>query len=119
LLNIIGDYARGQYMPAMINTLEHAFAHVYLIGALDSWEGAGAGTYVLAATDRTLDLTDYYDFIAGGVRRNAVGNVHDESGLEQYLAARKPVLLTDDYVPTDILVLPLMDEMYYNRISAR
>ena len=34
-------------------------------------------------------------------------NVYDEIVLEEYLSEREPILLTDDYAPTDILVAPI------------
>ena len=77
---------------------------VYLIGSLGDWGYAGVGTYVLAATDRQIDLVDYNDFISRNGR--AVGNVHDETRLDRYVTAKEPILLTDDYDPTDIMVLP-------------
>ena len=35
------------------------------------------------------------------------GEPYDEIRLEEYLSEREPILLTDDYAPTEILVAPL------------
>ena len=117
LINIIGDYSHGEYMPAMIYTLKHVFTHVYLIASLGPWEyargdwdDAGVGEYVLVATDRQIDLVDYNDFIWRD-GRIARGSVLDETSLERYLAMDEPILLTDDHAPTDILALPILDSV--------
>ena len=51
-------------------------------------------TFVIAATDRQIDFGAYSYPLTG-------------AELREYLAKRKPLLLTDDYAPTDILVAPL------------
>ena len=116
MINIIGDYKHGKYMPAMIHTLQSSFNHVYLFGSLEDWDNAGTGTFVIAATDRQIDLTDYQNFVTEGGKKKAVGIVHDETKLENYLAIRDPVLLTDDYAPTDILMIPLFSRLYLQRL---
>jgi spermidine synthase len=118
LMNIIDDYKYGKFMPAMLYTLNRVFDHVYPLGYTDSWEYAGPSTYVIAATDRQIDLADYIAFITRGGKR-PVGIVRDEAKLERYLAEREPILLADDHAPTDILVLPLMDKLYKQRQAGR
>jgi spermidine synthase len=106
LVNIVDDYLSGRYMPSFTYTLQHAFTYVYLFGTLvestdstdstDSTEYARRRTFVIAATDRQIDFGAYsYSYPLTGAK------------LSEYLAKRKPLLLTDDYAPTDILVAPL------------
>lgn len=102
LLNIIDDYKLGNYMPSIIHTLKQTFDYVYLFGA-NPWEYVGTSTFVIAATDRRIDLADFSRSITEG-GKEATSNPHDEAGLLAYVAKREPVLLTDDYAPTDILV---------------
>ena len=104
LINIVDDYRRGRYMPSVIYTLRQVFTNVYLFSVKESWSDAGAGRYILAATDRRIDLTDYKNFITEDGQRRAVSNPLDEISLNKYLTERKAILLTDDYAPTDILV---------------
>lgn len=101
LVNIIDDYLSGRYMPSFTYTLQHAFTYVYLFGtqveltdATDSTAYARRNTFVIAATDRQIDFGAYTYTITG-------------AKLSEYLAKRKPILLTDDYAPTDILVAPI------------
>ena len=61
---------------------------------------------MIAATDRRIDLADYKSFVTYDGEKKNVGNPYDEIVLEKYLLEREPILLTDDYAPTDILVAP-------------
>lgn len=108
LVNIIDNYKYGRYMPAFIYTLKQTFNYVYLFSSGENWEEARAGTFVIAATDYPIDLTDYRRFVTDNGSKKLLGVPHDEAKLEEYLADRDPILLTDDYAPTDILVAPLI-----------
>jgi len=112
LVNIVDDYEHGRYMPSFIHTLRQTFNHVYLFSTDESWEETGISTFVIAATDRGIYLADYKKFVIGGGQREVSGNPYDKIKLEEYLAQRDPILLTDDYAPTDILVAPLFRKMY-------
>ncbi|MFH1383071.1 MAG: fused MFS/spermidine synthase [Chloroflexota bacterium] len=104
LINLVDDYERGRYLASSVYTLKQAFKYVYLFGMENNWDSVGISPFVIAAMDHPLDLADYEKFVSDGGRRKVVGNVLDEARLEAYLAERVPILLTDDHVPTDILV---------------
>ncbi|MFC1907426.1 fused MFS/spermidine synthase, partial [Chloroflexota bacterium] len=108
LLNLIDDYQRGQYMASFVHTLRQAFNYVYLFSPLGTVTYTGISTYILAATDQPIDLNAYRNFITEGGKKKAIARPHDERNLEEYLTGKKPILLTDDYVPTDILVASLL-----------
>ncbi|MCX8125935.1 MAG: fused MFS/spermidine synthase, partial [Dehalococcoidia bacterium] len=108
LLNIIDRYGDGRFLPSMIHTLQHVFRYVYLFGVAPTWDWPGRSTFVIAATDRELDIDGYQAFVTEGGRKQAQGNLHNPAALEVYLAERRPVLLTDDYVPTDIFLAEVM-----------
>ncbi|MFC1902528.1 fused MFS/spermidine synthase [Chloroflexota bacterium] len=105
LLNIIDDYQRGRYMPSLIYTLKRVFTSVYLFGMKEKWGSPGRSTFVIVATDRCIDLAHFERSITENGARQATSYPHDEAELEQYLAEGSPLLLTDDYAPTDILVV--------------
>ncbi|MFC1862287.1 fused MFS/spermidine synthase [Chloroflexota bacterium] len=110
LVNIVDDYTHGRYMPSFIHTLKQTFSYVYLFSTGGSWEEVGISTFVIVATDRRIDLDDYKRFVTDNGRKNLVGVPYDEIKLEKFLAERDPILLTDDYAPTDILVTQLFRE---------
>ncbi len=107
LVNIIDDHEQGRYMSSFIHTLRQTFDHVYVFSVLLGWDLPGPHTFILAATDRYLDLDAYNEFILANTEGGIFGNTIDESTVEQFLAEKTPVLLTDDYAPTDILLAPL------------
>ena len=103
LVNIIDSYQFGRYMASVIHTLKQTFNNVYLFNTQPNWEYAGTATYVLAASDRHIDLADFKRFVTRG-GREANAYAHDEIKLEEYLVKRGALLLTDEYAPTDILL---------------
>lgn len=104
LINIVDSYQAGRYLPSFIFTLGQVFDNVYLFTVGDNWQDVLASTFVIAATDGTIDVNNYVRNLTGDGTRGITGLPMGETALEKYMAARKPVLLTDDYVPTDILV---------------
>ena len=108
LVNIIDDYRRGRYLPSFIYTLKHVFKYVYLFTAGEDWEQVTFNSFIIAATDRPINLADYQLAVRAEGSFRPFGSPHDEAKLEEYLAARKPVLLTDDYVPTDVLIAAIL-----------
>jgi len=121
LVPLIEDYHQlGRYMASTIYTLQHAFKHVYLFTMEELWESIGQDTFVIAATDRSLDTADYQRFVEEEKKEEtpddpiykykfskAYGIPHDEDKLEEYIAEREPILLTDEHAPTDILIAPI------------
>lgn len=112
LLNIIDNYRQGKYLASFIYTLRQTYKRVYLFTTIPDPEKQVTSTFVIAATDRSIDLVDYGRAMAAGKKTGPAGKTIDEVTVDSYLADRAPVLLTDDYVPTDILVAPLVVERY-------
>ena len=107
LVNIIDSYSTGKYMPAFVNTLKHAFQHVYLFSHDENYKNEPRSTFVLVATDRIIDIDDFRNFTSLQGEYVIRIFVQDERELDSYLAEKNPLLLTDDYAPTDILIAPI------------
>jgi spermidine synthase len=108
LINIIDDFQNGKYMPAFVYTLKREFKYVHLFGPIENWDNVGQCTLVIAATDRNVDFADYNSFITINGLKKPWGFLYGQTELDKYLAERNPILLTDEYAPTDILVAPLI-----------
>jgi spermidine synthase len=106
MINIIDDFQKGKYMPSFIFTLKQAFKHVTLFGPSGDWQNLGLSTYVIAASDRNIDPEDYLNYMRQIGIPNPSNYPSDEVVLDQYLSSHDSILLTDDHVPTDILVAP-------------
>jgi spermidine synthase len=108
MVNIIDDFQKGRYMPSFIYTLQQAFQHVTLLSPLQDWSALGLSTFVIAASDRYIDPAEYLDFLRQNGVQSPSAFPSSEAALNQYLSQRQPILLSDDHVPTDILVAPLI-----------
>jgi len=110
IVNIIDDWEHGRYMPSFIHTLRQTFDHVYLFVIMEEgWDDVEelekvASTFVIAATDRFIDLVNYREFIAEHGKHQVMSICYNAANLEMYFAVREPILLTDNYVPTDIFL---------------
>ena len=110
----INDYPHSRYTPSFIHTLKQVFKYVYLFGVGESWGQKKNDTFVMTAYDRVIiathrpiDLADYKKFVTEDGKKKASGYPLTEMELEEYLAERDPILLTDDHAPTDILIAPI------------
>ena len=115
LTNVIDSWHDGAFMPSYICTLESVFGprHVHLVGPRVGFERSIQATFVVLASDSTID--------AGAVARTDPGpseglemQAVSSAGLARYLRARTAVLLTDDYAPVDNLIAPLFAERFAN-----
>jgi len=118
LLNV-NDYVYSQYTPSFVFTLKQVFKNVYLFNVGESWENENNGTptitstdRIIVATDRRFDLADYMRFTTKNDEVEPTGYPLNEEGLKKYLAQRDPLLLTDNYAPTDILLAPIFEHEY-------
>jgi spermidine synthase len=112
LMNIIDEYYRGKFLPTIIHTLRQTFEHVYLISDKDFYEYIYRNTYVIVATDNSLNMDELKEFATKRTDRWIGLIVHDEELLDTYITERQPIVLTDDYAPTDSLVAPLYSKKY-------
>jgi hypothetical protein len=108
MINIIDDFQHGRYIPSFIFTLKQVFKHVTLFSTSETLENLGISTFVIAASDRYIEPEDYKDFTQSNGVLSVSGYPSSEAALDKYLSERNPIFLTDDHVPTDILVAPLI-----------
>jgi spermidine synthase len=108
MVNIIDDFQKGQYIPSFILTLKQVFKHVTLFSSSADWQNLGISTFVIVASEYYLDPAEYADHMEQIGIKTPSAHPATESAVNQYLAQRNPILLTDDHVPTDVLVAPLI-----------
>ncbi len=111
LANIIDKMQGGQFIPAIVRTLETVFPHVYVMSEVNSFNTADQNTYVVAASQTALDVNRLQHGTTGlGPDGSVLTQVMPDDAMAAWLQAAHPVLLTDDYVPTDNLLAPLFLE---------
>jgi len=109
MINIIDDFQKGRYMPSVILTLQQVFEHVTLFAPTEGYTVLRLGTFVVVASDKEFDSDDYFTFLKETGINIPAGTPYSEAVLHDYLSTRDPILLTDDYAPTDILVAPTIE----------
>jgi spermidine synthase len=96
LANIIDDPARGEFMRAYAQTLATAFPHITVVSTGASRDLRGLSTYVVAASAAPLDPAEIPIF--------------PPERVAEWLAAGRPLVLSDDYAPVDNLMAPMFAE---------
>jgi len=102
--NVIDDYGHGRFLPAYVRTLESVF-------------GEGRVSVVLeAAEDRFSERSTFVVVASGAMPRFEQGTVIPQPDLRRYLAARSPLVLTDDYAPVDNMLAPLFTQRFVDEV---
>ena len=108
IMNLIDIFKGGEFLRAYIRTARQTFEYVYLFteGELDP--DRGRNTFVIVSTDQPLDLDSIAPMTRSILGRLSVAQLYPPELLDQYLTEGRDFLLTDDYVPVDNLLEPLL-----------
>jgi len=114
MANVIDSFQKGLFMPSYIRTLEEVFGkdNVHLVSHKPDSENTGISTRVIVASKQRVDLNDFNAFIRGQTGQKAMSHVLPQERLQAYLTERPSIILTDDYVPVDNLIAPILEERY-------
>jgi spermidine synthase len=99
MANIIDGGRFGHFFRAYVATIRSVFPYVAVIPSLNSWQDEIRSTFVVVASQQPLAL----DNVDPGYRPLT------EEELNAYMAMEPYVLLTDDYVPVDNLMAPVVE----------
>jgi predicted membrane-bound spermidine synthase len=97
MANIIDGGTHGSFLRAFVQTLRIVFPYVEVIPSSLTWESTFRTTFVIIASHQPLDLSQ----LQSDLKPLSL----DE--LNAYLALENPLILTDDFVPTDHLLAPV------------
>ena len=114
MANVIDSYEKGLFMPSYIRTLEEVFGrgNVHLVSPKPDQQNKGISTRVIVASKSSVDMNDFVKFIGEKDGKGVMSHVMPQDRLQQYLAERPSIILTDDYVPVDNLTAPIFEERY-------
>jgi len=112
--NLIDDFEKGVFMPSYVRTLEEVFGkgNVNLITFSSDVDPIGISTMVVVASPQKFDVDDFTQTIQREAGEERVSHVMPQEQLQQVLAERPSVVLTDDYVPVDNLLAPVFEERF-------
>jgi predicted membrane-bound spermidine synthase len=103
-VNVVDDMTpRGRFLASFIRTMqvEHGRANVALVlDGVEDLTSTRATSVVLASS------------ALGDVLESMTGYVMPPRNLDRFLAARRGIILTDDYAPVDAMLAPLFEERF-------
>jgi predicted membrane-bound spermidine synthase len=103
--NVIDDFERGRFLPAYVRTLQSVFGetNVALVLELEEDKRSDRSTFVVVGSRSLPPFVDAY--------------VLPRAELGRYLAARSPLILTDDYAPVDNMLAPLFTQRFVDEVG--
>ena len=104
LVNIIDGGPNGHFMRAYVRTMQQIFRYVEVIPSTSQWRETIRTTFVIAASQQPLNLAQ----IPAGFRPLSAEELHG------YLDLEAPLVLSDDYVPVDNLMAPVVEDSFLN-----
>jgi spermidine synthase len=110
LVLVIDRMRGGRFMASMVRTLQTVFPHVYVLEDPGALQQGYAATHVIAASGTPLDERRLATVTGRGRAGERVARVLPPAAMEAWLAASRPVLLTDDHAPVDNLMAPVFLE---------
>jgi spermidine synthase len=114
MTNVIDSLAKGRFLPSYVRTLEEVFGkgHVHLITENTEAGDAGIGTFIVVASQKTLDVEEFAKAVTRSGEGSPFSRVFPAQLLQEYLKTPYAVILTDDYVPVDNMIAPIFEERF-------
>jgi spermidine synthase len=108
-VNII-DGPRGDFLRAYVYTLRQTFQHVYLAPTNDAWRETSRSTFVLIASDASLDRNALDTLDVGDGNPLLSQQLLSQDEVNALLSGGRVVTLTDRYAPVDQMLAPVFRE---------
>jgi len=102
MVNIIDGGMYGRFFRAYVRTLQQVMRYVAVIPSSQDWRTSVRTTFVILGSQEPLVLDGLPP------EYQPLG----EEELESYLAEEPPLILTDDYVPVDNLIAPVVSASF-------
>jgi spermidine synthase len=118
--NIIDNFQKGVFLPSYIKTLREVFGqkNVYLVSVNPNFKETRISTFIVLASNGSLDMNAFDKFVKSELGRNATAAVLPEDLMEEFVNKKHSIIITDDHAPIDNLIAPVFEERFgYNRKS--
>jgi len=118
MTNIIDNFQQGSFLPSYIRTLRDVFGdkNVHLIAISPVFEKIRISTFVVLATNGTIDINDFAAFMKIRQGDDANSAVVPEQIVNRLIEKNYSVVLTDDFAPVDNLIAPVFELRFgYNK----
>ncbi|MBI3734175.1 MAG: fused MFS/spermidine synthase [Chloroflexi bacterium] len=107
MANIIDMPAYGHFFRAYVRTMQTVFDTVLVLGGNDFPDDEARQTYVVVAGDSSLNAVELAQIAATKPDWARAAAEMKPLRLRSYLNKESPLILSDDYVPTDNLLAPV------------
>ena len=107
VMNVVDQFHSGSFLRAVITTLRASFPYVYLLADSRDFEEDNRFTFVVAGAMQPFTYAEVYFASHQDGRGNPELKIMPQSELDEWLGAKRGILLRDDYVPVDNLLAPV------------
>jgi spermidine synthase len=107
---VIDKLRGGAFMPAYTETVQSVWPAVQVLADSEPWDSSAPSTYVVAAGNQPLDPDRLRQVRGQGPDGRVVTHSMPADRMQDWLAAARAPLLTDDYAPVDNLIAPVFAE---------
>ncbi len=107
MANIIDMPSQGHFFRAFVRTVQDVFANVVVLGGSDYPDPDARQTYVIVASDDDLSAAELQQIAATNPDWRQAAAEMKTHRLNSFLKKESPLILSDDYVPTDNLLAPV------------
>ena len=118
--NVIDNFQKGIFLPSFVRTLREVFGkeNVYLISVSPHFRETRISTFIVLASNGSLDINTFDKFVKSELGQNATAAVLPEVLMEEFINKKHSIIITDDHAPIDNLIAPVFEERFgYNRKS--
>jgi spermidine synthase len=102
MANIIDAGTFGRFFRAFVATQQEVFEHVVVIPSIAGWQESTRSTFVVASSHHPIDTT----------RLLSPFRALSPDELAEYMSAEPYIVLTDDFVPVDNLMAPVVQASF-------
>jgi spermidine synthase len=118
--NIIDNFQKGAFLPSYLKTLREVFGkeNVFLISVNPNFKETRISTFIVLASNGSLDISAFDKFIKGELGHKATAALLPPDQLDNFVNKEHSIIITDDHAPIDNLIAPIFEERFgYNRKS--
>jgi hypothetical protein len=107
MLNLI-DGQQQPFVGAFLRTLKQSFKYVYFVPTDQDWKTLIRSTYIILASNQPIDVPAFIN-ISGEDNTPNINNGLVSDAEMNNVAETAQFLLTDEYVPTDNLLMTMFE----------
>ena len=106
-INVVDKMYSGRFLRSVVHTLQQVFPHVYVMRDDSRWDSDDRYTFIVAASTVPITPVQVTSANLYEGRLTPVTQFMPEDTFASWIADERKVVLTDDFVPVDVMLAPL------------